>query len=159
MATDSHRPLRVRLGGIAPWGLGAARDLAEGEGSLVRRAWPLVAAALVIWSFVLVIAGRSGVLPTLRTRALLTELDGKVAEREAENVRLREEIRQLKQDPRAIEKVAREELNFAREGEVVIVVPQPRGAAAAAGMSSQVSPSASAVRRPEALSAGLRKAP
>ena len=66
---------------------------------------------------------RSGVLATLRARALLEDVEQRVAERKAENEKLREEIRQLREDRQAVEKVAREELLMIRPDEVLLVLP------------------------------------
>ncbi len=41
---------------------------------------------------------------------------------EADNARLREEARRLREDPSAVERIARRELGMARPGEVLVVV-------------------------------------
>jgi len=45
---------------------------------------------------------------------------------EQENGRISQKVRGLKSDPRAIEREAREQLKYARPGEVVYVAPEPR---------------------------------
>jgi cell division protein FtsB len=41
-----------------------------------------------------------------------------------ENLQLEQEVRELKTDPRKIEKIARDELGLARPGEVIIKIPR-----------------------------------
>ncbi len=45
---------------------------------------------------------------------------------EEENQQLKEEIKALKSDPNAIERVAREELKMVKPGEVVITLPEKK---------------------------------
>jgi cell division protein FtsB len=44
-----------------------------------------------------------------------------------ENKRLDAEIKALKSDPKAIEKEAREQLRYAKPGEVIYLLPEQRG--------------------------------
>jgi cell division protein FtsB len=57
-------------------------------------------------------------------------LRGEIAELRRENSRLASEIAALRQDPRAVERIAREELGLARPGELVFIIreepPLPR---------------------------------
>jgi cell division protein FtsB len=55
-----------------------------------------------------------------RQRAL--ELAREIEDIRAENVRLAAEIRALRTDPRAIERIAREQLGLARPGETVFLI-------------------------------------
>jgi cell division protein FtsB len=89
----------------------------------LKRAAALVAATLVIWALLLLIGGRAGILATLRSRAMLDELEQQIRRQEGVNDKLREEIRQLEQDDHAVEKVAREDLLMIRPDEVMLVVP------------------------------------
>jgi len=41
-----------------------------------------------------------------------------------ENLQLEQEVRELKTDPRKIEKIARDELGLAKPGEVIIKIPR-----------------------------------
>jgi cell division protein FtsB len=78
----------------------------------------LVLIALVVGS----LFGDRGILYLLaqqeRTQTLRRELDAL----RTENARLADEVRSLKRDPRAIERLAREELGLAREGETVFLI-------------------------------------
>jgi cell division protein FtsB len=59
----------------------------------------------------------------MRQRADLENSDGRIAELETENARLRQEIESLQNDPFAIERAIREDLEYARVGETVIRLP------------------------------------
>jgi cell division protein FtsB len=65
----------------------------------------------------------SGVSTWMRQRADLENSDGRIAELETENARLRQEIESLQNDPFAIERAIREDLEYARVGETVIRLP------------------------------------
>lgn len=82
--------------------------------------WLLVFVASVIVVDGLV--GDRGLLAILRARHEYDELSGTIARQRSENVRLREEARRLKDDPTAIEEVARRELGLIRPGERVFII-------------------------------------
>ncbi len=58
----------------------------------------------------------------MRQRADLENSDERIAELEAENARLKQEIESLQRDAFAIERAIREDLEYARIGETVIRV-------------------------------------
>ena len=61
----------------------------------------------------------------VRTKAkTLAAVESEVAQLEAENKQLTEEIQALRSDPATIEKLAREELKLVKPGEVVLVTPE-----------------------------------
>jgi cell division protein FtsB len=66
--------------------------------------------------------GERGLLATLRARQEYEQLATALAQQRAENARLREEVRRLNEDPRAIEEVARRELGLIRPGEKVFII-------------------------------------
>jgi cell division protein FtsB len=68
------------------------------------------------------LVGEKGFLDTLRARRQYDAVAAALAQKRAENARLREEIRRLSDDPKRIESVAREELGLMREGEVLFIV-------------------------------------
>jgi cell division protein FtsB len=110
----------------------------SGEGgvaSLRRRRTPDVAASprrsrllnyvLVFVTVVLVVdalVGDKGLLDTMRARRQHEALAAALAQKRKENAGMREDIRRLKEDPGAIESLAREELGLMREGEVLFIV-------------------------------------
>ncbi len=83
-----------------------------------------VALALVADALV----GNRGLLETMHARRQYVELAAALARTRQENERLRDNIRRLREDPSAIESVAREELGLMREGEVLFIVRDAREA-------------------------------
>ena len=87
-----------------------------------RRFWaPLL---LFVGSAVLVngLFGERGLLESWRARRSYTSAGHDLARLRTENAQLRDRVRRLKNDPDAIEAVARGELGLARPGEIVITV-------------------------------------
>jgi cell division protein FtsB len=68
------------------------------------------------------VAGQRGLVESYRTRQRYRALEAQVVQLEADNARLREEARRLREDPAAVERIARRELGMARPGEVLVVV-------------------------------------
>lgn len=73
--------------------------------------------------FVLFFVGDRGFLQARRQRVELRSAQEEVARIDAENRKLEVEVNALKNDPRALEKVAREKLHLVRPDDVVIVLP------------------------------------
>lgn len=66
--------------------------------------------------------GDKGLLDTLRARRQHHALAASLAQKRQENARLRDDIRRLKEDPGAIEALARQDLGLMRDGEVLFIV-------------------------------------
>jgi len=84
-----------------------------------------VAAVVIVDALV----GDRGLLAMLRARHQYDQLAGTIARQRAENARLREEVRRLRDDPAAIEEIARRDLGLIRPGEKVFIVkdlPAPK---------------------------------
>jgi cell division protein FtsB len=77
-----------------------------------------VAAVIVVDGLV----GERGLLAIMRARQEGDQLAAAIAHQRVENARLREEARRLREDPAAIEEVARRELGLIRPGERVFIV-------------------------------------
>ena len=80
---------------------------------------------LVFVTLVLVIdalVGEKGLLETRRARRQHQELTASIDRLRTENAALREETRRLREDPSAIESLARQELGLIRPGEVLFIV-------------------------------------
>ena len=110
MPSPSPEPLRRRPKPVAQPPLWRARALN---------------AVLGFVTFVLVVDalfGNRGLLETMRARRQYSELAAELARKRRENDRLRSDIRRYREDPSAIESLAREELGLMREGEVVFVL-------------------------------------
>jgi cell division protein FtsB len=75
------------------------------------------------------LVGDKGLLDTMRARRQHAELSAALAQKRHENARLRDKIRRLKEDPGAIESVARQDLGLMREGEVLFIVRDPQSPA------------------------------
>ncbi|MBK5256474.1 MAG: septum formation initiator family protein [Vicinamibacteria bacterium] len=63
-----------------------------------------------------------GIRHVFRERSRLQDLNHSVEGLREENNRLRAEIKALREDPRAVEKLAREDLGLSRPGEIVFIL-------------------------------------
>ncbi len=68
------------------------------------------------------LVGDRGLLATMRARREYDELAATITRERAENAQLREEARRLREDPSAIEEIARRELGLIKPGEKVFIV-------------------------------------
>jgi cell division protein FtsB len=74
------------------------------------------------------LAGEKGLLETVRARRQHRELTASIERIRSENAQLREQARRLREDPSAIESLAREELGLIRPGEMLFIVKDARPA-------------------------------
>jgi cell division protein FtsB len=99
------------------------RALAGPQGA--GRTWR-VARLLLFFVAVLIvvdaIVGDRGFVAIRNARRQHEELAATIARQRGENARLREEVRRLKEDPAAIEEIARRDLGLIRPGEKVFIV-------------------------------------
>jgi cell division protein FtsB len=68
------------------------------------------------------LVGDRGLLAMLKARQQYRTLEAALARSKTENAQLREEARQLREDPDAIEEIARRELGLIRPGEKLFIV-------------------------------------
>jgi cell division protein FtsB len=69
--------------------------------------------------------GTHGVLAMRRSQKQATEIEKKIDQLNTENAQLEGKVKALKTDPEAIEKIAREEMGLAKQGEYIFkVAPQ-----------------------------------
>ncbi len=68
------------------------------------------------------LVGERGLLAMLRARHQYDELSATIARQRAENARLRDQARRLREDPTAIEEIARRELGLIKPGERVFII-------------------------------------
>ncbi len=80
-----------------------------------------ITVSVLLFGFFLL--GDRGFLEVRRQRQRLAALQAEVSSLAAEDEALEAEVSRLKADPAAAEKIAREELNFVRPGDVVLVLP------------------------------------
>ena len=86
--------------------------------------WRLVVAgALGVVLVVMLVLGGNGLLKVWRLKQKVDTLERDVQMLEAENDRLARTIDRLREDPALIEKIAREELGYVKEGEKVLKFP------------------------------------
>jgi cell division protein FtsB len=88
-----------------------------------RRLATVAVFAITAWLFLHVTFGANGMVVYRQKRDELRQVQGEVNLLRHENERYLEQINALKTDPKAIEKEAREQLHYARPGEVVYVAP------------------------------------
>src|SRR4051812_34705107 len=109
--TQVEAPLRGRRRQPAP----APSPL---RGRIINYVLAFVTVVLVVDALV----GDKGFLETLRARRQFAEVSNSLEALRQENDHLRDTVRRLKEDPSAIESLAREELGLIRPGEVVFVL-------------------------------------
>jgi cell division protein FtsB len=85
---------------------------------VVRLLLLFVASVIIVDGLV----GERGLLATLRARHQYDELSAVIARQRTENARLRDQARRLREDPAAIEEIARRELGLIRPGERVFII-------------------------------------
>jgi cell division protein FtsB len=69
--------------------------------------------------------GAHGFLAMWRTQQEMKRLQGEVTRLGKENRALSSQVNSLKTDPKAIERIAREEMGLARPGEMIFKMPAP----------------------------------
>jgi cell division protein FtsB len=90
--------------------------------------------------FAIFLVSDRGLLQLSKQRRQIARAREEVAQLEADNKRLEAEVAALRTDPRAVEKIAREELNLVKPGEIVILLPD--------GWEKRVKPAAPAAPAP-----------
>ena len=70
-----------------------------------------------------VLFGEHGLLAMRRAQKEVVKLHEEIAQLNADNKQLSEEIQALKSDPKLIERIAREEMNLAKPGELIFKLP------------------------------------
>ncbi|MFZ0480880.1 MAG: septum formation initiator family protein [Terriglobales bacterium] len=97
--------------------------------SWLAREWRVVgtiaAALLIVGVLAHAVFGSNGMVVYEQKRADMKALQADVDRLQKENALEADRIKQLKSNPAAIEKEAREQLGYSRKGEVVFVAPQP----------------------------------
>ena len=68
--------------------------------------------------------GTHGFLAMRRTQSEIKKVKADLDQLSKENATLEQEVKDLKTDPRLIEKIARDDLGLARPGEIIIRIPQ-----------------------------------
>jgi cell division protein FtsB len=103
-------------------------DVARGESGLRRKAWVLGTVIALVALVVGSVFGDRGILNLFDKRRQVESLRQEIDGLRAENARLAGEVAALRTSPRAVERLAREELGLARPDETVFLIreePQP----------------------------------
>jgi cell division protein FtsB len=81
---------------------------------------------LAMWLAFHVIFGANGMVVYQNKRVEYQKLQKDLLVEEEENQRLTKQVDQLKTDPKAIEREAREQLHYAKPGEIVYISPESK---------------------------------
>jgi cell division protein FtsL len=84
----------------------------------------LFLAVFILTLFISSFNTKGGLLALYRQKLLYDQLKAEIEFLKEDNRRLAYEIKALREDPRYIEKIAREELILAREGEIIYLLPK-----------------------------------
>ncbi|HVH70941.1 MAG TPA: septum formation initiator family protein [Candidatus Dormibacteraeota bacterium] len=99
-------------------------DSRDGLPAFVRQSGATLLGLLLFALVVHDIFGTHGYLAMRRTQREINKVKANIERLNKENVQLGEDVKELKSDPRKIEKIARDELGLAKPGEVIIKIPQ-----------------------------------
>lgn len=94
------------------------RPLAR-DSSHSRRRWPWLVLIIVAVTLVAASTGDQGLVRLFALRSDYARILGQNGELEADNARLEAEVKRLRENPGAIEKIAREELGMVKRDEIV----------------------------------------
>ncbi|GAC1690271.1 MAG: hypothetical protein PVS2B2_28430 [Candidatus Acidiferrum sp.] len=91
----------------------------------LRQYGPHLMGLFVVVLLVHNIFGAHGFLALHNTHAEMEKTESQLEQLDKENIQLEQEVKDLKSDPRLIEKIAREDIHLARPGEIIIHMPAP----------------------------------
>jgi cell division protein FtsB len=114
------KPASGRTGSVAP--LRRKRVAPSNRPLWRRRGVHLLLGFLTLVLVIDALVGEKGLLESMRARRQYQQLERSLDDIKRENARLRDEARRLREDPAAIESLAREELGLMRPGEVVFIL-------------------------------------
>ena len=104
--------------------LGAREDVVRAEPVAGRRAWVLGTVIALLALGVGSVFGDRGILNLVHRRQQVDELRAELDALRGENARLASEVIALRSSPRAVERLAREQLGLARPDETVFLLRQ-----------------------------------
>jgi len=96
---------------------------AEQMRQFLRRNMSVFLAAGFVLLLVQDIFGTHGVLAMRHAQKEAERVKQEIDRVNSENQRLQDNVKELKSDPEAIERIAREEFGYARQGEIVFKIP------------------------------------
>ena len=97
-------------------------DASEGAAAFLRQYGATLLGLLLLALVVHDIFGTHGYLAMRRTQQEIKRVKTDIERLNKENVQLEDEVKDLKSDPRKIEKIARDELGLAKPGEVIFEI-------------------------------------
>jgi cell division protein FtsB len=100
------------------------KSIDEKAGALLRQYGGVLLGLLVLVLVVHDIFGAHGYLSMRRTQSEIKKVQTELEQLNKENLQLAEQVKELKSDPRIIERIARDELGLARPGEVIFKIPK-----------------------------------
>ncbi|HEV2322714.1 MAG TPA: septum formation initiator family protein [Terracidiphilus sp.] len=121
MAAENKQP-QLHIPGEAPPAREPAMEWAERVWRPAGTLLAVLLALLVTWH---VINGKDGLSAWQKKRAEERQYQQEIDRLQKENTQLRDRIQHLQSDPNAIEHQAREELHYAKPGEVIYTLPAP----------------------------------
>ena len=93
-----------------------------------RSFWSRYARSILVFGLFLIaihdVFGSHGLLAMRRTQAQMRELRGQIDRLNHENSDLSKQVQALRTDPKAVERIAREEMGLARPGEMIFKLPE-----------------------------------
>lgn len=101
----------------------SVQGIAEHAFQLRRKIATVIALALAVLIGYHVMFGQNGVTAYETKRKEAKMLDAQLAVAKQQNARMRSHVERLKNDPDAIEHEAREQLHYARPGEIIYTLP------------------------------------
>lgn len=131
---DGLRTLVERAPQAEAWADGVMRELRPTATLLYRIRRRIATAAMLVfsvWFFVHVMFGANGMVIYRQKKAEYQNLQKEIDDLQRENARSTQQIKSLEIDPKAIEREAREQLHYARPGEVIYISPPSLPPAAA----------------------------
>jgi cell division protein FtsB len=98
-------------------------DISEKIRSVLKRNTRVLLGVLVLVLVVHDVFGTHGYLAMRRTENEIKKVQADLEQLNKQNLDLAQEVKELKTDPRIIERIAREELGLAKDGEYIIKIP------------------------------------
>ncbi len=89
-----------------------------------RNLLKVLAATIFLAGTAALVFGERGLMDVHRSRQDLQDIRAKVKAKKEAVARLQSEVTRLETDPEALERVAREQLNLAKPGEIIILLPR-----------------------------------
>jgi cell division protein FtsB len=124
------QPVRPRTSG-EPLRRKQPRPVPTGASPVARKTIHLLLVFVTVVLVVDALVGDKGLMQTIRARRQHREVMASLEDLRRRNAALREHVRRLREEPSAIEALARKELGLLRPGEVLFIVKDAGGPSAA----------------------------